>query len=163
MTLVSTVDAGGLHPISVTEHDGLVYVLNDGGDGNIAGFRNRHGQLSPVAGSVRGVSVAGGAAPGQIGFSADGHAVIVSEKGTNRLSSYRIAPDGSAGDPIVTASPGLTPYGFAFNSRNRLVVSEAQGGVAGASTLSSYRFAHRAPALPSTGGLPATAVGLAAN
>jgi 6-phosphogluconolactonase (cycloisomerase 2 family) len=148
LRLTSTVAAGGLHPISVTEHGGLVYVLNDGGDGNIAGFRNRHGMLAPVAGSMRGLSVAGGATPGQIGFSADGRAIVVTEKGTNRLSSYRIRPDGSADAPLVTASPGLTPYGFGFNTRNRLVVSEAQGGVAGASTLSSYRFAHTAPAQP---------------
>ncbi len=148
LQLMSTVDSGGLHPISVTEHGGLVVVLNDGGDGNVAGFRNEHGMLQPVAGSVRGLSVAGGATPGQVGFSATGEAIVVTEKGTNRLSTYQVNSDGSLREPIVTASPGLTPYGFGFNSRNRLVVSEAQAGVAGASTLSSYRFMNKAPALP---------------
>jgi DNA-binding beta-propeller fold protein YncE len=76
LELKSTVDSGGLHPISVTEHDGLVYVLNDGGDGNVAGFRNRHGMLSPVAGSVRALSVARGRRAGPGGFSDDGDAIV---------------------------------------------------------------------------------------
>jgi 6-phosphogluconolactonase len=144
LRLMSTVDSGGLHPISVTEHDGLIYVLNDGGDGNVAGFRNRHGMLQPVAGSVRGLSVAGTAAPAQVGFSTDGDALVVSEKGTNLLTSYPVGVDGSIGEPIFTASPGMTPFGFAFNRRNRLVV----GGAEGASTVSSYRFGNTHPAQP---------------
>jgi len=148
LELKSTVDSGGLHPISVTEHDGLVYVLNDGGDGNVAGFRNRHGMLKPVDGSVRGLSVAGGAAPAQVGFSDDGDALVVTEKATNKLTSYRVKDDGGIRAPIVTPSPGMTPFGFAFNSRNRLIVSEAFGGAPGASTVSSYRFDNTAPELP---------------
>ncbi|MGM9489033.1 lactonase family protein [Ideonella sp. YS5] len=147
--LVSTVDSGGLHPISVSEHGGLVYVLNDGGEDNVAGFRNRHGMLSPVAGSVRGLSAAGGVGPAQVGFTTDGDAIVVTEKATAKLTSYRVNLDGSLrATPVITASPGLTPFGFAFNSRNRLVVSEAQGGGVGASTVSSYRFDNHAPEMP---------------
>ncbi len=148
--LVSTVDAAGLHPISVTESDGLVYVLNDGGAGNVAGFRNVRGALLAIPGSVRGLSAAGGTGPAQVGFSDEGDALVVTEKATNRLTSYAVAGDGSIGAPIVTPSPGQTPFGFAFNRRNRLIVSEAWGGAAGASTLSSYRFNEGAPALPVT-------------
>jgi len=36
---------------------------------------------------------------------------------------------------VVTASAGITPFGFAFDRRNRIFVSEANQ-----STLSSYRF-----------------------
>jgi len=148
LVLASTVNAGGLHPISVTEHDGVVYVLNDGGDGNVAGFRNRHGMLEPVAGSVRGLS-APGAGPAQVGFADDGDAIVVSEKATNKLTSYRVKDDGSLRHaPIITMSPGMTPFGFAFNRRNRLVVTEAFGGAPGASTVSSYRFDNTSPALP---------------
>jgi 6-phosphogluconolactonase len=132
----------------VAEHDGLVYVLNDGGDGNVAGFRNVDGTLQPVAGSMRGLSVAGGAGPAQVGFSEDGDALVVTEKGTAKLTSYRVKPDGGLRMPIVTSSPGLTPFGFAFNRRNRLIVSEAVGGAPGASTVSSYRFNNNAPAVP---------------
>jgi len=146
--LASVVPSGGLHPISVSEADGLVYVLNDAGAGNVAGFRNLRGDLQPVVGSVRGLSVVGGAAPAQVGFSADGDALVVTEKGTNRLTTYRVRADGSVGAPLVTPSPGLTPFGFAFNRRNRLLVTEAVGGAVGASTVSSYRFSESAPATP---------------
>ncbi len=148
LVLVSVVDSGGLHPISVTEHDGLVYVLNDGGAGNVAGLRNVRGELRPITGSARGLSVAGGAAPAQVGFSDDGDALVVTEKGTNKLTSYRVGADGLLGAAVVTPSPGLTPFGFAFNGRNRLVVTEAVGGAPGASTVSSYRFTQAAPANP---------------
>ncbi len=140
LKLASVVSSNGLHPISVSEHEGIVYVLNDGGAGNVAGFRNVRGELKPIAGSVRGLSVSTGAVPAQVGFSDDGDALVVTEKGTNHLTSYRVAGDGSIAAPITIASPGLTPFGFAFNRHNRLVVSEAVGGASGASTVSSYRF-----------------------
>ena len=146
--LVSTVDSSGLHPISVTESEGMVYVLNDGGAGNVAGFRNVRGVLRAIPGSVRGLSASGGTGPAQVGFSDEGDALVVTEKATNRLTSYAMASDGSIGAPIVTPSPGQTPFGFAFNRMNRLIVSEAWGGAPGASTLSSYRFSDGAPALP---------------
>ncbi len=148
LKLVSVTPSGGLHPISVTEYNDVVYVLNDDGVGNVAGFRNVRGELQPIAGSVRGLSVAGGASPAQVGFSDDGDALVVTEKTTNRLTSYRVRPDGSIGAPIVTASPGQTPFGFAFNRHNQLLVTEAAGGAPGASTVSSYRFSQTDPAQP---------------
>lgn len=144
--LLSVVASGGVHPISVAEADGLVYVLNDGGDGNVAGFRWHEGTLRPLAGAIGRLSAAGGTAPAQVGFSDDGDALVVTEKATQRLSSWRVGHDGRLGPAVVTASPGATPFGFAFNRRNRLVVTEAVGGAAGASTVSSYRFGERDPA-----------------
>ena len=148
LQLIKTSPSGGLLPISVTESGGIVYVLNDGGAGNVAGFRTVHGDLQPIAGGVRPLSAAGGTAPAQVGFSDEGDAIVVTEKNANRVLSYRVAGNGSIGAPIVTASPGQTPFGFAFNKRNRLVVTEAWGGAAGASTVSSYRFNESNPAQP---------------
>jgi len=144
--LSSMVSSGGLHPISVTESDGIVYVVNDAGNGNVAGFRNVHGDLKPIAGSIRGLSVAGGAGPGQVGLSDDGDALVVTEKATNHLTSYRVKSDGSLGAAIITTSSGQTPFALAFNRRNRLLVTEAVGGAAGASTVSSYRLNASDPA-----------------
>ena len=147
--LTSVVPSGGLHPISVTEHEGIVYVLNDGADGNVAGFRNIQGRLHPMAGSVRGLSQAGGTAPAQVGFSEDGETLVVTEKGTNRLTSYDVRGDGgSISTPKVIPSVAKTPFGFAFNRRNRLLVTEAVGGAPGASSVSSYRFVPSSPAQP---------------
>jgi len=135
LVLTSVHDSGGLHPISVGEHEGLVYVLNDGGSGNVAGFRNDGGSLSAVAGSTQPLSAAGGTGPAQVSIGPDGDLLVVTEKTTNRITSYALGADGSAGAPTVTASAGITPFGFAFDRRNRIFVSEANQ-----STLSSYRF-----------------------
>lgn len=146
--LLSVTPSGGLHPISVTENDGLVYVLNDGGAGNVAGFRNAGGTLKPLKDAVRGLSAAGGTAPAQVGLSEDGDSLVVTEKGTNKLVSYAVGEGGGLSLPTVSESPGNTPFGFAFNRRNRLVVTEAWGGAVGASTVSSYRFHERSAAQP---------------
>jgi 6-phosphogluconolactonase len=131
--LASVVDSRGLRPISVTERDGIVVVLNDMGDGNVAAFRNDQGVLTAIAGALRPLS-GNGTAPAQVSFSADGDTLVVTEKGTNRLVTYRAGADGSIGAPHVTASAGQVPFGFAFDRRNRLFVSEAAG------TASSYRL-----------------------
>lgn len=146
-TLVSVVDSGGLTPISVSESNGLVYVLNAGGAGNVAGFRLAPVGLQPIAGSTRALSAAGGTGPAQVGFSSDGGTLLVTEKATNKLMSWRVdMKSGLLGAPTVTPSAGVTPFGFAFDNRDRVFVSEAVGGAALASTTSSYRFAEQQPA-----------------
>jgi 6-phosphogluconolactonase (cycloisomerase 2 family) len=132
----------------VSEREGLVYVLNAGGAGNVAGFRNLRGTLTPVAGSVQPLSVAGGAGPAQVSIGTEGDVLVVTEKNTNRLTSYALAADGSASAPIATPSVGPTPFGFTFDRRNHLLVSEAFGGAANASALSTYRFDPTSPATP---------------
>jgi 6-phosphogluconolactonase len=148
LTLESTVDSGGLRPISVTEHDGIVYVLNAAGAGNVAGFRNDKGDLKPLPDSTRPLSASGGTASSQVGFSPDGDILLVTEKATNRLTSYRVRGNGSIDAPVVTASVGVTPFGFAFDRRGNALVSEAFGGATNASAVSSYRFDNAAPATP---------------
>ncbi len=146
--LRSTVDSGGLRPISVTEHEGVVYVLNADGSGHVTDFRNAAGWLRPLSGSTQALSAAGGTGPAQIGFSPEGDVLLVTEKATNKLTSYRVRHDGRIDAPVVTASAGVTPFGFAFDRRGRALVSEAFGGAANASAVSSYGFADRAPAKP---------------
>lgn len=138
--LVSTVDSGGLGPISVAEHDGLVYVLNANGAGNVAGFRNFRGHLVKIPGSSRPLSASGGTGPAQVGFAAGGDVLVITEKATNKLTSYLVRHRGLLGERIVTASAGLTPFGFAVDRRGNLLVSEAFGGAPGASAVSSYTF-----------------------
>lgn len=142
LRLVSVVASGGARPVSVTEHDGLVYVLNAGGDGNVAGFRNVDGDLRPLRDGLRGLSAAGGTAPAQAGFGADGDVLVVTERATNLVASYPVRDDGTLGAIVLTPSPGLVPFGFAFDRRNHLIVSEAA-----ASGASSYRFDRRQPAV----------------
>jgi 6-phosphogluconolactonase len=142
LQLTSVVDAGGQRPVSVAEHDGFVVVLNAGGAGNIAGFRNRHGMLEAVAGATQPLSASGGTAPAQVSFAEDGRVLVVTEKATNKLATYRVRRDGAIEAPLVTASSGMTPFGFAVDRSGTVLVSEAFGGAAGASALSSYTFAN---------------------
>jgi 6-phosphogluconolactonase (cycloisomerase 2 family) len=76
--------------------------------------------------------------PAQIGFSHDCDLLVVTEKSGNRINTYTINEDGQPSPPIDNASNGMTPFGFAFNNANTLVVSEAFGGTANASAASSY-------------------------
>lgn len=148
LALLSTVDSGGQRPVSVTEHDGIVYVLNAEGAGNVTGFRNVGGTLQPLSGSTQPLSAAGGTGPAQVGFSPDGDVLLVTEKATNKLTSYRVRRDGRIEAPVVTASAGATPFGFAFDRHGHALVSEAFGGAANASAVSSYGFDDQAPAVP---------------
>lgn len=133
------VPSGGDLPISLTVHGDLLYVLNAGNGGNISGFRiSSTGGLTPIAGSTRALSGTN-TGPAQIGFTPGGRVLVVTEKTTNTITTYVVAPDGRAGLPQVQASAGQTPFGFNFNTRGDLVVSEAGGIGDGLSTASSYR------------------------
>lgn len=131
--------SGGDLPISVTVHGSLVYVLNDGSD-DLVGFRlSPTGKLLPIHGSR--VPLSGAApsiAPAQVEFTPDGGSIVVTEKDTNLIDVYRVQPNRRLSAPDPQPSEGATPFGFAFDPQGRLVVSEASGGAAGASALSSY-------------------------
>lgn len=135
LVLKSVVNSGGVRPTSVTEQHGLVYVLNAGGNEGVTGFRNEKGVLQPIAGAVGTLSATTGTAPGQVGFSDEGDVLVVTERGTQRLTSFRVNRDGTLGSKTVSVSSGAVPFGFAFNKRDILIVSEAAGSAA-----SSYRF-----------------------
>lgn len=137
LQLLDTVDSQGISPTSITVHKRLVYVLNAGGDGNIAGFKLKKGKLS-ANGSVQPLSGTG-IAPGQISFSNTGNVLVVTEKNTDKLDTYLVDANGQASAPNVQVSSGPTPFGFGFNSRGTLIVSEAHG--AAASSVSSYSVA----------------------
>ena len=127
LSLTSRVGSGGLRPISLTVHGGVLYVLNAGGDGNISGFRvGTDGALSPIPGSTRGLSGTN-VGPAQVAFSPDGQWLVVTEKTTNRLDVYTVDGDGVASAATSTASAGGTPFGFSFGHRDELFVSEAAG------------------------------------
>jgi len=137
LDLVGHWSSGGTMPISLSIHGNIVYVVNAGGSGNIAGFTmSPRGVLSPIAGSTLPLST-GASGPAQISFSPNGRVLVVTEKATNSLSVYRVASNGSVTGPSVVPSNGATPFGFAFYGPV-LVVSEAFGGAADASAASSY-------------------------
>lgn len=137
LLLKDRTNSGGELPISITERNSIIYVLNAGGDGNIAGFGfNYSGNLTAISNSIKPLS---GPAPGpaQISFSPNGKALIVTEKGTNLISSYAVVANRPS-DVRTFPAAGQTPFGFDFGNNNNFYVSEAAGGAPGASTVSSY-------------------------
>jgi 6-phosphogluconolactonase (cycloisomerase 2 family) len=142
LELLDVASSEGDMPISLTNYGRLVYVLNAGGAGNIAGFRiTAQGKLAFLPGSVRPLSNGGsgaGVGPAQVEFSPDGRQLVVTEKMTNLIDVYKVGRGGVAEGPEVFDSAGQTPFGFAFSKRGTLIVSEAFGGAPDASALSSY-------------------------
>jgi 6-phosphogluconolactonase len=139
VTLADVEPSGGVGPISVTVHGRVVYVLNQGDAthaANIHGFLALWGNLVPLAGSSRPLSTAA-PEPAQIEFSPNGRFLAATEKATNMIVTYKVR-HAFAGPPNAQPSAGVTPFGFAFDKRGRLIVSEAFGGAPDASVLSSY-------------------------
>jgi 6-phosphogluconolactonase len=139
LEIVDVVSSGSIRPISLALHDDLLYVLNEGGTPNITGFDvGEDGTLTQLAGSSRPLIDGGAADPAQIGFSHDGELLAVTDKAGNRLNTYTIDEDGLPSQPIDNPSNGMTPFGFAFNNGDTLMVSEAFGGAPNQSAVSSY-------------------------
>ncbi len=138
LRFVGVTASGGVQPVSVTERHGIAYVLNGGGTNNITGFTfDGDGTLALIAGSARPLSAAS-TGPAQVEFSPSEDVLVVTEKATNKISTYLVDGSGLASGPIVNNSIGDTPFGFAFGKRGRLIVSEAFMGIADASAASSY-------------------------
>ncbi|MEO8017430.1 MAG: beta-propeller fold lactonase family protein [Pseudomonadota bacterium] len=139
LVLTQKLASGGDQPISITVKHDLMYVLNAGGDGNITGFyAGDDRRVYPIPGSTRPLS-GSGTGPAQIAFDTFGDVLVVTEKGTNKIVLYDVV-DGVAQAPQVRASNGMTPFGFAFDRHDNLIVSEAAGGAPNASTVSSYEL-----------------------
>lgn len=129
LELEDTAPSGGIGPISVTVHGKLAYVVNAGGSGNISGFVVEHDGLTALSGSTQPLGF-GSAGPAEISFTPDGLALVVTEKTSSTIDTYAVGVDGRAGAPVVSASSGGTPFGFDFDNRGRLLVSNATGSAA---------------------------------
>lgn len=136
---LGNVASGGSQPISIAVHGDLLYVLNDGGIANVTGFRiGSDGRPAMIAGSTRPLSSDAPDAA-QVGISPDGRHLVVTEKATNLIVGWEIAGDGTLFNRTLTPSASPTPFGFAFDNRGTLLVSEAVGGAPDAGVVSSYR------------------------
>jgi len=137
------VSSGGVLPVSVAIHDGLVYVANSGNGGsNYTGFRLRpNGRLQPIAGST--VALPDGSQPGDVLFSGNGTKLAGTRVGTSQIDSFTVGSGGR-----LTAAPGspfpaqgLGPFGSEFRPTNphQLFVSNAHNAGAGSGTVSAFR------------------------
>jgi hypothetical protein len=90
LTLTDTEPSNGTMPVSITVHKSLVYVANTGAGGsNYTGFRLRHGDLTPIAGSTFALPdhlPARGSSPGMTGR--------VQLKGAHPIDAYPFSYSG---------------------------------------------------------------------
>jgi len=136
LTLTDRANAAGSTPVSLTASGDLVYVLDAGGSGNIAGFRLAHGNLHPIAGSQRPLSGAN-TGPAEVAFSTDVHHLVVTEKTTSQLDTYRVDGRGRAGASASIPTGGIAACWVAVSPDGRWAFdSNAHGG-----TISSFSIA----------------------
>lgn len=136
--LVDQEITGGSEPVAVAEHNGIVYVLNAGGNGAIVAFRTDNlGRLHEIPNSTVHLTAthSGGSS---ISVSPDGRTLAVIEKVPNNIDTLPIHPDGTLGDIVVNHS--VTPGVFAgvFSPSGKLIVSENQPNGTDVSSISSY-------------------------
>ncbi len=143
LKVVDKVSSNGIHPVSITVNEGVVYVLNTGGDGTVAGFKlSEEGRLIAIPNSVRSLGLNGTVPPQtndvnhQILFNPSGDRLIVSGgTNTNQLKVYSVDEEGLIGaDSIDSDSAGANPFSLLFSRYGHLVVAEGEG----TNALSSY-------------------------
>lgn len=140
LELVSRAADKGLTPVSVTVRHNRVYVVN-AGDDSIFGFEFNAstGKLKPLPTSYRKLS-AEGTGPAQISFDQDAEALVITEKATNKITTFSLNEKGLPLEGHVIDSAGTTPFGFSFGKHGQFFVAEAQGGTANGATVSSYQL-----------------------
>lgn len=145
LRIASRVASGGRFPNSVAIHRDLVYVANAGDPGHgaaasVIGFRiGSHGVLHRIS-NAAGALGSPASQPTHALFSPDGSRLVVSDVATNQIAVFPIHPDGTLGAVTFNASAGGNPFGMIFASPDKLLVSEAQGIVPGAASVSSYQL-----------------------
>jgi 6-phosphogluconolactonase len=141
----SVSSSGGVDPVSLASTASRLYVVNAGDSShaaNVTGFQvGSDGSLHALAGSTQSLSTVN-PAPAEVQADPNGDTLIITEKATNLIDSYRIRPNGSLSRPIFTPSTGKEPFGFAFKPlhSSQFIVSDAFGGAANAGALTSYQL-----------------------
>jgi len=133
LDLVGSFDSGGDFPVSLALHRNLLYVLNagqEGGGPSITGFTlNRHGELTPLPGSSRSLGSGGFH---QVGFNPRGDTLVITQgdpDGVNAIIVFAVDEDGLPdATPTISPSAGIVPFGFIFDWRGHLIVTEAGSG-----------------------------------
>ena len=129
LTLVNTVASGGSSPSALVQSGGLLYVLNSGGNGNIAGFYvNREGRLTQIPNSTRNLSGTS-TGPTSLAFSPNGQFLVVTETATNNIDVFRVGRDGQLGPITVNPSSGATPFAALFAPNGSLLVGNASNSI----------------------------------
>jgi 6-phosphogluconolactonase len=139
---VSQVSSGGNMPESLALHGNLLYVLNvattnaNATTGNIYGLRiASNGKLSPVGSSRTLANLAPpdrSADPRAMDFKPNGKVIVVTELAAGfagvgppgRIDTFVVGSNGKAGPAVAHPTSDALPFGFAFDNRGHLVLSQ---------------------------------------
>ena len=150
--------SSGNFPVSITQFEDLVYVLNAGSEGSISGFSldDQNCLLTPIEGSTRSFGLTNNsnppsfeASPGQIGFTPNGQHILVTIKqdndGVGTFIMYQVNGDGTPSENSTnTPSNGSTaPFSFAFDEAGHVFVTEVNNR-----SLSSYEISAEGVLIP---------------
>jgi 6-phosphogluconolactonase len=136
--LVDQEISGGSEPVAVAERNGIVYVLNAGGNGAIVVFRTDVlGRLHEITDSTVHLTAthSGGSS---ISVSPDGRTLAVIEKVPNNIDTLAIHSDGTLGAIVINHSVTPGVFSAVFAPSGKLIVSENQPGGMDNSSISSY-------------------------
>jgi len=140
LTLAHTVASGGTRPVSVTVDKNYLYVVNQV-SANINGYRIGSGGSLTVIPSTNLALSAPTADPGQVSFHPNGNQLYITERHTDKITSFQVNGQGVAYDRRVNASAGVTPFGFDF-ARNYMVVANAHLDLPNLGGASSYSLSN---------------------
>jgi len=149
LVAIDRVASGGSAPRSVAVHGRSVFVLNTGGEPNVAGFRIEGVRLVAIDGSVR--SLGPGSDPAQVAFTPDGQTLLVTDRASDSIHAFAVDDGALASDKVTHRSSGATPYGFDVRPDGVLVVTEAAGAEVGKASASSYKLEGAARLAPVSG------------
>ncbi len=136
LDLRQVINSGGSFPTSLAVHDETLYVLNAGGDVNVAGFRIAGGKLHAIHGSTRDLGLHESTppafldSPAQIGFAPGGHRLIVTGKTNNFVDVFAVRPDQRLSATPVQTADASVPFAFTFSPSDQLDLVNAAGNVA---------------------------------
>ncbi len=156
LELVEVEPSGGDHPISVTVHHNLLYVLNGGasncmgGAPTISGFTiGPRGELAPIPGSSRPVSGGSNSGCAQISFTPDGNVLVVTQRQADKIDTYVVdRGTGLTVGPRQNESTGVGPFGFTFTQRGQLLTTENFGGAMFQGGAASYEVLNDGTLVP---------------
>ena len=155
LVLIEQEPSSGDHPISVTVHHNLLYVLNGGttnctgGTPTISGFRvSAEGQLTPIPGSTRPVSGGSNSGCAQISFDPSGNVLVVTQRQADMIDTYLVGADGLTTGPIANETTGVGPFGFTFTQRGQLLTTENFGAAPLQGGAASYEVTNEGVLVP---------------
>ncbi|WP_371192642.1 lactonase family protein [Glaciecola sp. SC05] len=135
LNVTHKVSSGGNIPVSTAVSEGMVYVLNAGGEGIVTTFELEDGKLLERSRMSLGLSNSETIpfnnvfAPGQVGVDAlNRHLMVVNASGQEMLTVDLDENGVPVGSFTSTTTPGVVPFAFATTRFGATLVAEAGSG-----------------------------------